>query len=104
MASSLPCAISAQLCTPTRPSPPELPLNWHLTPRAVVDVSPFSVFLPFVGRCNKCGGKGKIIKHKCKRCSGKKVLRGESELDLYIEKGMPEGYEIVRTHLSHTAL
>lgn len=44
--------------------------------------------------CNKCGGKGKIVKHKCKRCGGNKVVRSETELDVTIEPGMMENHEI----------
>jgi hypothetical protein len=28
-------------------------------------------------------------------CTGKKIVRGLDELTLYIEKGMPNGHEIV---------
>lgn len=49
----------------------------------------------FQTTCDKCGGKGKIIKGKCPVCSGKKVQRGDSEIDLFIERGMPDGYTIV---------
>src|SRR5688572_28784328 len=49
-------------------------------------------FLPF--SCDKCGGKGKVSKSVCSKCRGTKVQQGEQLLTLFIEKGMPEGYEI----------
>ena len=36
-----------------------------------------------------------MIKKQCHVCLGKKIVRGLDELTLYIEKGMPNGYEIV---------
>lgn len=40
--------------------------------------------------CSKCGGRGKTVKHKCRRCGGAKVIRGESELDVFIAAGTAE--------------
>lgn len=36
-----------------------------------------------------------MIKKQCHVCQGKKIVRGLDELTLYIEKGMPNGHEIV---------
>jgi DnaJ-class molecular chaperone len=44
--------------------------------------------------CPECGGTGKKVKRKCPECKGKKVLRGESTLEVLVEKGMPEGHEL----------
>jgi len=44
--------------------------------------------------CDECGGTGKKIKKKCPECQGKKVMRGESTLEVLIEKGIPEGHEV----------
>jgi DnaJ-related protein SCJ1 len=44
--------------------------------------------------CDVCGGKGKIIKSKCKTCSGKKVVKGTKKLDVMVEMGMPDGHRI----------
>jgi DnaJ-related protein SCJ1 len=44
--------------------------------------------------CDKCGGKGKVSKSVCSKCRGSKVQQGEQLLTIFIEKGMPEGYEI----------
>jgi DnaJ-related protein SCJ1 len=45
--------------------------------------------------CDQCGGQGKSIKHKCKTCDGKKVVRGPTTLTARIEKGMPQGHRIM---------
>jgi len=45
--------------------------------------------------CDKCGGKGKIIKATCGHCHGTKVNIGEQFVVVIVEKGMPDGYEIV---------
>jgi len=44
--------------------------------------------------CDKCGGKGKIIKSTCPHCKGAKVVSGEKVLDLVIEQGMSDGQTI----------
>jgi DnaJ-related protein SCJ1 len=45
--------------------------------------------------CDKCGGKGKVSKSVCSKCRGTKVQQGEQLLTIFIEKGMPEGHQIV---------
>ena len=45
--------------------------------------------------CPKCGGKGKVVKNKCKTCGGKKVMRGEYTLEVELEQGMPDGHKLV---------
>jgi DnaJ-class molecular chaperone len=35
------------------------------------------------------------MKSKCPHCQGTKVEQGEDVLNVIIEKGMPDGYEIV---------
>eukprot|EP00823_Brevimastigomonas_motovehiculus_P005510 TRINITY_DN4074_c0_g1_i1.p1 TRINITY_DN4074_c0_g1~~TRINITY_DN4074_c0_g1_i1.p1 ORF type:complete len:369 (-),score=68.37 TRINITY_DN4074_c0_g1_i1:168-1274(-) len=42
-------------------------------------------------RCTVCGGTGKIVKHKCPHCKGKKVVNGERILDVFVERGMADG-------------
>jgi len=44
--------------------------------------------------CDACAGTGKIVRHKCQHCQGKKVVNGERTLDVYIERGMPDGHTI----------
>jgi len=41
--------------------------------------------------CDACSGTGKIVKHKCPLCSGKKVVTGEKTLDVFLERGTPDG-------------
>ena len=45
--------------------------------------------------CPHCGGKGKLGHAKCPICSGKKVKPEEKELEMTVERGMPDGFEIV---------
>ncbi|KAM3413821.1 hypothetical protein BST61_g10504 [Cercospora zeina] len=47
------------------------------------------IFQQMQMQCDMCGGKGEIIKHKCKTCGGSKVVRSEEAYDLTVEKGMP---------------
>ncbi len=49
----------------------------------------------FQQQCPKCKGKGKMIKKNCHVCQARKIVKGLEELTLYIEKGMPNGAEIV---------
>uniref|UniRef100_A0A6B2L851 J domain-containing protein n=1 Tax=Arcella intermedia TaxID=1963864 RepID=A0A6B2L851_9EUKA len=45
--------------------------------------------------CDVCAGTGKIIKKKCSHCGGTKTDVAEQMLSVFIEKGMPDGHEIV---------
>lgn len=45
--------------------------------------------------CDKCGGKGKIIKSTCPFCSGKKTSVDEDYFTVTVERGMPNGHAIV---------
>jgi len=44
--------------------------------------------------CDVCGGKGSTASSTCHQCSGTKVEIGEDILNVYIERGMPDGYQI----------
>jgi len=46
-------------------------------------------------QCDACGGRGQTIKHKCKVCEGKKVVRKTSTFPLTVEKGTPRGKTLV---------
>lgn len=45
--------------------------------------------------CDVCGGKGTVPKAQCPVCSGTKLQREEKELEAVIERGMPDGHELV---------
>jgi len=45
--------------------------------------------------CDVCGGKGRVAKSQCPFCKGTKVADGEETIELIIERGMPDGHEIV---------
>lgn len=57
---------------------------------------------PFVQQvqvpCNRCGGKGRTVGKQCHRCHGAKVEQGSTEHELVIERGAPDGTEIVFEH------
>lgn len=46
-------------------------------------------------RSHRCGGRGRTIKHLCSTCKGHRILDSQSDLVLHIDRGMPEGSEIV---------
>lgn len=45
--------------------------------------------------CDVCQGRGKVIKHSCPVCKGAKIKDGIAELVLHIDRGMPEGGEVL---------
>ncbi|EKX52149.1 hypothetical protein GUITHDRAFT_157105 [Guillardia theta CCMP2712] len=45
--------------------------------------------------CEECGGKGKKVAHKCPKCKGRKVQSGSETITVDIERGAPDGHEIV---------
>lgn len=45
--------------------------------------------------CNDCGGRGKVIKRVCPHCNGAKILDHTAHFTLEVEKGCPEGHEVV---------
>jgi len=44
--------------------------------------------------CDHCGGKGKITTSQCEYCKGKKISRGDQTINIFVERGMPDGFEI----------
>lgn len=46
-------------------------------------------------QCDACGGKGKVASSTCPHCHGTKVETGEETLTISVERGMPDGHEIV---------
>jgi len=45
--------------------------------------------------CDRCGGKGRIVTSQCSKCHGSKVALGDQYLTVFVEKGMPDGHQIV---------
>jgi len=45
--------------------------------------------------CDRCGGTGHLIRSTCPHCKGRKVEKGDSILELTIEKGMDNGHTLV---------
>jgi DnaJ-related protein SCJ1 len=45
--------------------------------------------------CPQCSGKGKVIARVCKHCGGQKVVEHTGHYTLDLEKGIPEGHEVV---------
>ncbi|KAG9247954.1 DnaJ protein-like protein [Calycina marina] len=52
------------------------------------------IFQQVQAQCDKCGGQGKTIKHKCPLCSGSRVVRKVNTFSLVIERGIPKGHRI----------
>ncbi|KAM3589766.1 DnaJ-related protein scj1 [Umbelopsis sp. WA50703] len=48
----------------------------------------------FQQTCDVCQGKGKVIRHACSVCGGRKVKRGNEQYTINIEKGMKDGQVI----------
>ena len=46
-------------------------------------------------QCNDCSGRGQRIKHVCPACHGHRIVDGVAELTLPIDRGMPEGAEVL---------
>lgn len=45
--------------------------------------------------CTECGGRGRIIARKCPHCGGVKIVDHTQHYTLEVERGMPEGQEVV---------
>jgi len=48
-------------------------------------------------KCSECNGEGNKIREKdrCKKCKGEKTVKEKTRQEIFIEKGMPDGYRIV---------
>ena len=44
--------------------------------------------------CPSCNGEGQIIKHKCKKCSGNGIVKGEEGVTLNIPAGVEDGMQL----------
>ncbi|KAM7207597.1 hypothetical protein V8F20_002075 [Naviculisporaceae sp. PSN 640] len=45
-------------------------------------------------QCDQCGGRGKVIKHKCPVCGGQRVVRKPTTVSLTVQRGMADGSKI----------
>jgi DnaJ-related protein SCJ1 len=52
------------------------------------------IFQQMQMQCDKCGGQGKTIKHKCPVCSGTRVVRKTNTFSLVVDRGIPKGHRI----------
>lgn len=46
-------------------------------------------------QCDKCGGRGKVIKHKCPVCNGQRVVRKPTTVQLTVERGAARDLKLV---------
>lgn len=46
-------------------------------------------------QCQQCGGHGKTIKKLCPVCHGHRIVQSNAELNLVVDRGLPEGAEVV---------
>lgn len=46
-------------------------------------------------QCDKCGGQGKMITHKCKKCGGSKVVREKESYLVEVPAGFPRNKQVV---------
>jgi molecular chaperone DnaJ len=44
--------------------------------------------------CPTCGGEGQIITHKCDKCHGEGIVRGEEVINIKIPAGVAEGMQL----------
>lgn len=49
------------------------------------------IFQQMQMQCDMCAGRGSTVKHKCKKCSGERVVRTEETVEIAVERGMPRG-------------
>lgn len=45
--------------------------------------------------CDKCAGRGKTVKHACPVCRGQRIVDATVELNVHMDRGVPEGHEYV---------
>jgi len=51
-------------------------------------------FFSFTRTCRRCGGTGKIIRHKCTRCAGTGLVSSERELTVRVPPGIRDGAKL----------
>lgn len=55
------------------------------------------------GVCPTCNGEGKIITHKCDKCTGAGVVKAEEIIEIHIPKGVGEGMQLSVTGKGNAA-
>ncbi|PWY99121.1 hypothetical protein BCV70DRAFT_232624 [Testicularia cyperi] len=45
--------------------------------------------------CDRCGGAGSVIAHRCHKCHGQKIVQEMTSVDIELERGADEGVEYV---------
>lgn len=53
--------------------------------------------------CPTCGGEGKLIKNKCKKCNGEGIITGEETVSIKIPAGVAEGMQLAVTGKGNAA-
>jgi DnaJ-related protein SCJ1 len=53
----------------------------------------------FQKQCTHCSGKGNIVTKECHVCHSSKIIPALETLSVFVEKGMKNGQEIVRTNI-----
>ena len=52
------------------------------------------IYQQMQAHCDKCGGKGRVVKHKCKVCDGARVVKKVNTFTLDVERGAPVNHRI----------
>ena len=45
--------------------------------------------------CDRCGGAGSVIAHKCSKCQGQKIAQEVASIEVELERGAENGVEVV---------
>ena len=45
--------------------------------------------------CDRCGGAGSVIAHKCSKCDGQKIVQEVASIEVELERGAENGVEVV---------
>lgn len=46
-------------------------------------------------QCDRCGGRGRTVKHQCPHCHGQKVIEVVSDISVDLDRGLQEGAELM---------
>ena len=53
------------------------------------------MFTQVQAHCDECSGRGKTTKHYCPICKGNRIIDSMIELNLQVDRGLPEGAEVI---------